>query len=82
LNLILRFSSYKRVNQKSVIMLAILLALSALIHLWNPTGFPSVHIDESHYLRRAMIVLQGLGPQDPYYPYDHPYFGQVFWQVC
>ena len=25
-----------------------------------------------------MVVLNGHGPQDPYYPYDHPYFGQIF----
>ena len=29
-------------------------------------------------MRRAMVVLNGHGPQDPYYPYDHPYFGQIF----
>jgi hypothetical protein len=29
-------------------------------------------------MRRAMQVLQWMGPQDPYYPYDHPYFGQLF----
>src|SRR5438034_6725518 len=46
--------------------------------MWNPIGFPSIHIDESHYMRRAMVVLNGHGPQDPYYPYDHPYFGQIF----
>jgi len=25
-----------------------------------------------------MIILYGLGLQDPYYPYDHPYFGPIF----
>jgi hypothetical protein len=25
-----------------------------------------------------MQVLKGMGPQDPSYPYDHPYFGQLF----
>jgi len=29
-------------------------------------------------MRRAMLVISNLGPQDPYYPYDHPYFGQIF----
>ena len=28
-------------------------------------------------MRRAMHVLQGLGPQESYF-YDHPFFGQVF----
>ena len=49
----------------------------------NPLGFPSIHIDEAHYMRRAMLVLEGSGPQESAnsgYPrtYDHPYFGQLF----
>ena len=59
-------------------LIAIPLALSAFTHLWNPIGFPSIHVDEAHYMRRAVQVLEGMGPQDPYYPYDHPYFGQLF----
>ena len=58
------------------------LTLSAFTHLWNPTGFPLVYIDESHYLRRALQVIEGLGPQEPLevydHPYDHPYFGQIY----
>jgi hypothetical protein len=58
------------------------LILSAFTHLWNPLGFPSMHVDESHYLRRSMHVLQGLGPQESVTdfdnPHDHPYFGQLF----
>ena len=59
------------------------LILSAYTHLWNPLGFPSIHIDEAHYMRRAMLVIQGMGPQESAasgYPrtYDHPYFGQIF----
>src|ERR671930_2403280 len=60
------------------VLLGISLALSAFTHLWNPLGFPSVYVDEGHYMRRAMQVLKGLGPQDHSYPYDHPYFGQLF----
>jgi hypothetical protein len=50
------------------------------MHLWNPVGFPLVDQDEGHYMRRAMQVLEGFGPQDLGYvhPYDHPYFGQLF----
>ena len=63
-------------------LIAIPLVLSAFSHIWNPVGFPSMYIDESHYMRRAMQVLQGMGPQEPrsvyVYPYDHPYFGQLF----
>jgi hypothetical protein len=50
--------------------------------LWNPVGFPAIHVDEGHYMRRAMQVLQGFGPQEStdtyYFIYDHPYFGQLF----
>jgi hypothetical protein len=68
---------------RSILFLSIPLILSAFTHLWNPLGFPSVHIDEAHYMRRAMLVLDGSGPQESAnsgYPrtYDHPYFGQLF----
>jgi hypothetical protein len=56
--------------------------LSAFIHIWNPAGFPGIDQDEGHYMRRAMEVMQGLGPQETkatfFYPYDHPYLGQIF----
>jgi hypothetical protein len=58
------------------------MTLSAFTHISNPIGFPAFHVDESHYMRRAMQVLQGLGPQESKaiydYGYDHPYFGQIF----
>jgi hypothetical protein len=58
------------------------LTLSAFIHISNPAGFPGIDQDEGHYMRRAMEVMQGLGPQESkatyFYPYDHPYFGQIF----
>src|SRR5678816_175909 len=68
---------------RNLIILLIPLVLSAYSHLWNPLGFPSIHIDEGHYMRRAMLVLEGMGPQESAatgYPrtYDHPYFGQLF----
>ncbi|MGB7675452.1 MAG: hypothetical protein WBL54_02895, partial [Nitrososphaeraceae archaeon] len=68
---------------RSILFLSIPLILSAFTHLWNPLGFPSVHIDEAHYMRRAMLVLDSSGPQESAnsgYPrtYDHPYFGQLF----
>jgi Dolichyl-phosphate-mannose-protein mannosyltransferase len=53
------------------------LALSAYTHLWNPIGFPNLFYDEGVYMRRALHVVEGLGPQEAYY-YDHPFFGQVF----
>ena len=58
------------------------LCLSAFTHLWNPIGYPAIHPDEGHYMRRAIHVLDGLGPEDlesgVARNYDHPYFGQLF----
>jgi hypothetical protein len=69
------------VTRSSLIVL-IPLAFSAIVHLWNPFGFPSIHNDEAHYMRRTMHVLEGAGPQETYAtyasPFDHPYFGQTF----
>jgi Dolichyl-phosphate-mannose-protein mannosyltransferase len=66
----------------AIIYILIPLTLSAFIHIWNPAGFPGIDQDEGHYMRRAMEVLQGLGPQETkatfFYPYDHPYLGQIF----
>src|ERR671910_345614 len=66
----------------SVLLLFIPLLLTAFTHLWNPIGFPMFHVDEGHYMRRAMQVMQGLGPQESISTYDlgydHPYFGQLF----
>jgi hypothetical protein len=67
-----------KIHINPILFLAIPLVLSAYTHLWNIAGFPSVHVDEAHYMRRAMLVSKNLGPQDPYYQYDHPYFGQIF----
>jgi hypothetical protein len=72
--------SVKRRTYPSIIYVLVPLILSAFMHLWNPVGFPLVDQDEGHYMRRAMQVMEGLGPQDLGYvhPYDHPYFGQIF----
>src|ERR671937_3245152 len=70
------------IEHKPVVVLLIPLALSFFTHIWNPIGFPDIFYDEGVYMRRAMHVLTGQGPQeviereDPYY--DHPYFGQLF----
>src|ERR671921_434713 len=77
---------YLGTNHKSIILLTIPLVLSAFTHLWNLDGFPSIYRDEEHYMRKALHVLNGSGPQegpdDPLsyraHPYDHPYFGQLF----
>jgi hypothetical protein len=60
----------------SMSLVLIPLALSAYTHLWNPVGFPNFFYDEGVYMRRAMHVMEGLGPQEAYY-YDHPFFGQI-----
>ncbi len=62
------------------------IVLSCVVHLYNPSGFPGIHPDESDYIRKSMHVLAGLGPQenssDPIainnQPYTHPHFGQFF----
>ena len=59
------------------ILIFIPLLLSAFLHLWNPAGFPSIHGDEGHYIRRALILLQGGPPQETDFRYDHPFFGQI-----
>jgi hypothetical protein len=59
-------------------LLAIPLILSAFTHLWNPIGFPNLYFDEGIYMRRAIHILEGQGPQEESTFYDHPYFGQLF----
>ncbi len=67
----------KQAYSVSMSLVLIPLALSAYTHLWNPVGFPNLFYDEGVYMRRAMHVMEGLGPQEAYY-YDHPFFGQIF----
>jgi Dolichyl-phosphate-mannose-protein mannosyltransferase len=64
-------------NYKSFIFLALPLALSAFTHIWNAVGFPDQAPDDGTYIRRALRVTAGLGPQQDTF-YDHPYFGQIF----
>jgi 4-amino-4-deoxy-L-arabinose transferase-like glycosyltransferase len=71
-----------------LILIVIPLVLSAFTHIFNWTGFPCVDYDEAIYLRRALYILEGSGPQDPASrfdhgqgttsSYDHPHFGQIF----
>jgi hypothetical protein len=67
----------KQAYSISTSLVLIPIALSAYTHLWNPVGFPNLFYDEGVYMRRAMHVMEGLGPQEAYY-YDHPFFGQIF----
>jgi len=69
------------VVSKSIFLLVIPLSLSAFTHIWNPIGFPVIHIDEGYYMERAMDLLKGFGPLHYIKSlgyYDHPYFGQLF----
>src|SRR5919107_1035060 len=67
----------KQAYSVSISFILIPLSLSSYTHLWNPVGFPNLFYDEGVYLRRAVHVMEGLGPQEAYY-YDHPFFGQIF----
>jgi hypothetical protein len=54
------------------------LILAAFTYLWNSADYPSgPSNDEGIYIRRAMHVLSGFGPQEALL-YDHPYFAQLF----
>ncbi|HET6640757.1 MAG TPA: phospholipid carrier-dependent glycosyltransferase [Nitrososphaeraceae archaeon] len=65
----------RNISASSAILLVIPIALSAFVHTWNPVGFPGIHGDEGHYIRRGIHTSDGLGPQEPTSNYDHPYFG-------
>jgi hypothetical protein len=65
-------------RRRYIFILCIPVTLSAFIHFWNPTGFPTLYFDEGIYMRRAMHVLNDQGPQEESTFYDHPYFGQLF----
>ncbi len=67
----------KQTYSVSMLLVVLPLVLSAYTHLWNPAGFPNLFYDEGVYMRRALHVMEGLGPQEAYY-YDHPFFGQIF----
>jgi hypothetical protein len=69
------------------LLILIPIIISSFTHLWNAALFPSFHIDEGVYIRRALHTLNGLGvqdpdskfdhPQDTTSSYDHPFFGQI-----
>ena len=52
-------SRYFEEKRKLSFFLLFPLALSAFTHIWNPMGFPAFYVDEGHYMRRAMQVLEG-----------------------
>lgn len=48
------------------------------MHLWNPIGFPNIHVDEGTYMFRAMHLLTTGNIDWNTSFYDHPYFGPIF----
>ena len=68
--------SVRKINF-TIVSLVTILVLSSFTHLWNAAGFPDIFFDEGVYMRRAMHVLNGLGPQEAFF-HDHPFFGQIF----
>src|SRR5918998_1110770 len=76
-----KFHSKKNIvlpyNCKTLFFLVLPLVLSAFTHLWNAVGFPDQAPDDGTYIRRALTVVDGPGPQQGTF-YDHPYFGQIF----
>jgi hypothetical protein len=72
---------YKKSVLISILFVGIPLILSAYTHLWNPIGFPGIHLDEGTYMRRALHFMMYLDPQGSQGSgayYDHPFFGQFF----
>jgi hypothetical protein len=59
-------------------MIILILLISAFIHLWNPIGFPSIHVDEGTYMFRTMHFLSTGDTDWNTAFYDHPYFGPIF----
>ena len=44
---------------------------------WNISQFPSFHIDEGHYIRKALYLLKGYGLQEDLERYSHPFMGHI-----
>lgn len=67
--------------KKELALLSIVLVLAGLTHIFNVAGFPIFHTDEGHYMRRILVVLNGIGLQENtgFYKdaYDHPFFAQI-----
>ncbi|HJU13094.1 MAG TPA: glycosyltransferase family 39 protein [Candidatus Nitrosotalea sp.] len=67
----------RTIQNRKYLVLIIILTFSAFTHLWNAVEFPDIFFDEGVYMRRAMHILSGQGPQEGWF-YDHPFFGQIF----
>ena len=69
---------YACTNRRFPTILVLVLAASSVVHIWNPVGYPTIHVDEGTYMRRAMHILEGLGLKEKLWGYDHPFFGPLF----
>jgi hypothetical protein len=68
--------------KKEFVLLSIVLVLAGLTHLFNVAGFPIFHTDEGHYMRKILVVLNGIALQEKigFYKvsaYNHPFFGEI-----
>ena len=64
-------------------MVMIPLVLSATTHIWNSSGFPSLHPDEGTYLSESISLLRGESLEETLgnrgrHPYGNPFFGDLF----
>ena len=66
-------SLYK--NKYYIIILII--SVTIFTHLFNPIGFPSIHVDEGIYMYRAMHLLTFGNLEWNTSFYDHPLFGPI-----
>ncbi len=59
-------------------IIILIISITSFTHLFNPTGFPNIHVDEGTYMYRAMhlLTLGNLEWNNSFY--DHPYFGPIF----
>lgn len=57
--------------------IVLIISTSTLFHLYDVTGFPTIHVDEGTYMYRAMHFLTwgNVGWNVSFY--DHPYFGPI-----
>lgn len=56
----------------------LIISITTFTHLFNPIGYPTIHVDEGTYMYRAMHLLT-VGNMDWNKSfYDHPYFGPIF----
>lgn len=56
---------------------SLIISVTIFTHLFNPIGFPSVHVDEGIYMYRAMHLLTFGNLEWNTSFYDHPYFGPI-----